>query len=367
MPEDIQIHEYYSVSCRAYDESGGADSRLGAARRKFFQNRRPARGSVSAVENGRKIHIRYKIGEKCFQWKKTGGGVTLQEAFSVSGGCWRFVEHSMEGCLLSAASYDAGLHWLQTAYYSGDPKQPLAVLKREEGGILCRRYIPGETCTEILLLPEAWEPGTALQSCVNAQAGEPVVTAETDAGRLCFCTEEERKLRQQLREKLCADPSLLTPNWAEQEETELNFAVIVNDGSAKPGPEKAENPPENRPEKKQSPKREKSRKKKAEYAADRESTRPEDRRRPAKYAVAAKGLSGAVQGAFGRKEPQPPEKDMIPAKRIVVSSMEKLLLLWQGAGGPAAGLWAHRTQQRRHSLRGYLPRRSPRRLRRILL
>ena len=229
MPGEMSIAEYYSVGCRPYDADGAAASLLERAMRAFF-TRGGTGGTVRTVENGREVRTRYRLGPKRFHWKKTSGGVTLQEAFAVRGGEFRLVAHDFSGRLLSALTFGAGLRWLRTAYYDGDPADPAAVLRRgEEGLFLLRRG--GE---EVLLLPCPWAPGTAAQSYVNAREGEPLVTARTDAGDFCFCAEEECARRIALREEAVSRTS---PTLGETGGETLEFRVVPNaPGGLSPAP-----------------------------------------------------------------------------------------------------------------------------------
>lgn len=367
MPDAFKISEFYSVCCRPYDAGGDAGSLLDTARRNYFTLGKTVRGNVRAVENGQEVRTRYRIGANCFRWKKVCGRIVLQEAFSLPGGNYRMVTHGPTGALLSAGTYDSAMHWLQTAYYDGNPAKPDAVLKREKDGLTYYKYDPvsGEYRAEVLL-PCPWEPGTAAQSYSNAKAGEPRVVARTDAGGFCFCTKEEQKLRLSVLERLKQDGSALTPEWpAGEAEEALEFHVIPNDGAVPVAPPPAKPVPSVLPFPLKAPNPdfrpaggaesetalhtldgEKNREASslaggsaADYAANREiftvdgpQAQNSSPRQGGKYAVAAKGLSGGVVHAAALKKRDSSgaaedlrESGLIPAKRIVVSSMESYL------------------------------------------
>ncbi len=370
MPDETEIREYYSVSCRPFDGDGAGAVLLERARREYFE-RGVSGGTVRSVEDGKEVRTRYRLGPKRFHWKKTCGGVTLEEAFGVGGGLWRLVTHDFAGRLLSSHTYGSGLRWLRTAYYdAAGPADPAAVLRRGENGLfLLRRGGAGEA----FLAPCPWEPGTAAQSFVNAKAGEPLVTARTDAGGFCFCAEEECALRLELRRAAGEGPSL---SLGGDEPETLDFRVIPN----APLPRGAGNvsdpagfPPREKPA--DEGRRAYARSvqtmarsaggRSGEYDANLEisfENAPGPARRaaqPAKYAVAAKGLAGGVRGhgalsagaspflsarrcpaactgpGGGSKDEAPRcpaglgsgsmPPAPIPAKRIVVSSMESYL------------------------------------------
>lgn len=336
MPEKIRINEYYSVKYRPYDAEGDGASVLEEASRTFFSSG-SASGHVRKIEDGQEVKIRYRLSPKRFRWKKVCGGITLQEAFPVSGGRFCMVAHDETGRLLSSTDFDSGLHWQRTAYYDGNMKSPAVVLRRCVDGITIRKN--GET-DEKLLVPCPWEPGTAEQSYVNEIAGEPVIVAQTDAGSLCFCTEEECAKRLELRSKAAAGDRLAL---GEQQEETLDFEVVPNvtvqeDPFPKDIQTKSSAPqktPVSQEEKPSSPQADNG----SEYAADHEVFAV-PAKKPARYAVAAKGLSGRIRGGLEpsaaseqtaedelpkRSEPQPEKAPLIPAKRIVVSSMESYL------------------------------------------
>ena len=343
MPEKITITEYYSVNCRPYDSGGDGASLLEQAFRDFFSGGAPS-GNVRAVENGLATKTHYRLGSKRFRWKKTSGGVTLEEAFRVKSGNYCLVMHDADGKLLSSRTYDSGLHWQSTVYYDGSlTTKPAVVLQRCDEGIRVER---SSFEKEELLLPCPWEPGTAEQSFVNEKAGEPLIVAGTDAGSFCFCTAEECSLRAELREKAAAEDGLNLSGQAPDEA--LDFKVVPNDPSAVKPPVKEHHaaPPAaaNLEVKKHkaatciapAPRPENGN----EYAANHELF-DVPMRRPSRYAVAAKGLSGQVRGgpametdapAKAEEAPEPPVVEqeaphdaMIPARRIVVSSMESYL------------------------------------------
>lgn len=328
MSGQTTVSEYYSVSCRPFDGPGDG-ALLSAVRGEYFSGGKTVKGTAGAVENGSAVRVRYRVGKGVFQWRKSCGRTALQESFPLEGGGWRLVSHDLQGKLVSAATFDGSLRWLQTAYYDGGPMEPAAVLARRGDGVTMLERDP-QTGRYVRrsLLPCAAEPGTAAQSYIDGRAGEPRVLAQTDAGTFCFCPAQERELRLSLRGEIAGKEVSLTPDWPREEDARLDFRVMENDGQAlraaalqkkpeeKPVQEESSAPG---PEAPSAPAAE-------DYAADHEiylSDVPPSGR----YAVAAKGLSGGVIHAAGLKScdaprGNPPSCALIPAKRIVVSSME---------------------------------------------
>mgnify|MGYP000871424842 CR=1 FL=1 len=306
MADQVQIREYYTVSLHPFTPEGNADSLLNTVRREFFEGRKAVKGNTRAVENGREVRTRYRLANGCFHWKKTCSGAILEEAFPVAGGGYRLLTHGAEGELTSVSVYDARQHWLKTIYYDGGPEHPTAVLERAESGLELQTA-EGNTG----LLPCLWKPGSAEQSFINAQTGEPGVTASTDAGEFCFCPAEKCALRREAQKKSQDTPDCLAPGWPESAEAALDFHPIPNapisacQSNRDRGEEAAQDPAR-------------------DYAANHEIYSVETHAaHPAKYAVAAKGLSGPVRGGLKRREEHREEQE--PSKRIVISSGESYL------------------------------------------
>mgnify|MGYP000985832011 CR=1 FL=1 len=323
MADQVRIQEYYTVCLRPYDPGGTADSLLGEARRKFFGGEKTVRGSVRAVEDGRETRTRYRLSRGCFHWKKICAGAVLEEAFPSAEGGYRMLTHRADGRLVSAAIYDAAQRWARTIYYDGDPLHPAAVLERTAVGMNLRT---AKGAAE--LLPCPWEPGSAEQSFVNAKTGEPYATARTDAGGFCFCPAANCAQRMEVGQKLKESPESFVPEWPGPQEGEtLRFRPIPN-APETAGP-LAQDAGESAEKTAPCPIPEGPGEAEAEqdYAADHElysvSTEPPAETHPARYAVAAKGLSGAVRGGLRRREMRRMEPE--PSKRIVVSADESYL------------------------------------------
>jgi hypothetical protein len=131
MPE--KINEYYSVKYRPYDIEGDGASVLEQACRTFFSSG-SASGHVRKIENGQEVHIRYKLSPKRFRWKKTCKGVTLQEAFSISGGRFCMVSHDMAGICFLPRNL--------TAAFTGSGRRTMTATPKVHGcpAALCGRY-----------------------------------------------------------------------------------------------------------------------------------------------------------------------------------------------------------------------------------
>ena len=346
MPENV-LPVVYTVSYRPFDGGGERDALLAAARGKALAGG-CAKGSARGVEAGRIVRVRYRVSPGEFRWRKTCGKAVLQEAFRRPKG-FCLLTRNDSGALVSETLYGPDLRWVRTAYYSGSPGKPDAVLSLSPDGLTLLSLDAGSgKYRREALLPCPYRPGTAEQSYVAHMAGgEPPVAARTDRGPLCFCGEAEREKRLALARGLAESGGVPTPDWPKAAAGELNFSYIRNDGSSAPE--------STRPDdfKRAAVPAFAQGLDSADYAVDREvfstepprpqpipdprpAPRPEPipdpvpapRPAPAKYGVAAKGLSGGV-----RAGPELGAEGLIPAKRIVVSEAESYLYFGELIGG----------------------------------
>lgn len=351
MPENA-LPVIHTVSYRPFDGGGERDALLAAAREKALAGG-CAKGSARGVEAGRIVSTRYRVSPGEFRWRKTCGRAVLQEAFRRPKG-FSLLTRGDSGALVSETLYGPDLRWLRTAYYSGSPGKPDAILSPfsngpSPDGLMLLSFDAGSgKYRRLELLPCPYRPGTAEQSYVDHMAGGgPPVLAHTDGGPLCFCTGEERVKRLALARGLAEDGGLPAPEWPKEASAELNFSYIRNDGSAAPEIGRPDDFKQKAvPAFAQSLDS-------ADYAVDREvfSTEPPrpqpipdprpapqpgpipnpipaPRPAPAKYGVAAKGLSGGV-----RAGPELGAEGPVPAKRIVVSEAESYLYFGELIGG----------------------------------
>lgn len=370
MPAEMEPLQIYTISYRPFDGDTAKGNLLSSALRDYFHGKTVVKGSFNGVENGRGIHASWRIANKRFLWKKKCGRAVLQEAFSLQDGRFCLVTHHVTGQLLSTAFYGPELDWRRTAYYSGGSAKPAAILTAEKGGVALYRYLgEQEGYTQSLLVACRMKPGTAEQSCTDSAAGVPQVCASTDRGEYCFCAPAERDLRMSLMQK--SDSADI--RWPKRSASEIRFGFVRNEEEKQPEPaapvpeegyaadhelyQIAAADPASLPETVSMPHPvplpnpvpaplpvplpNPVPPPRPEPASAGQA--PEPQPALAKYAVAACGLSGAVVRSNrleSKKNPDPQPKiepqqearanepvegQLIPAKRIVVSSMESYL------------------------------------------
>ncbi|NLG92447.1 MAG: hypothetical protein GX485_02610 [Clostridiales bacterium] len=318
---------FYMVCYRPFDGNAQNNAILTGVRRDYLTTRKSSSGKYKKCLAGTNISISYKIAKGKFLWRKNSGKILLQESYpEVYGYCiWT---RSLAGETISKARYAKDHSWLQTAYYQGDTKRPVAFLKPVQDSeelLLLELNAKTGKYEAVRLFPFENNEGTAQQSLINTLAGEPQVYAETDRGSFCYCTKEELKSRMSVMNDLNTGKESLIPQWPYVEEESITFSYIVNDGSAKPAqpesvPEpQAENPSEQTAQE-------------ADYAADHEIFSTDEPAKPARYTVAAKGLNGETQ--ISDYLPLHLEK---ATKRIVISAEESYLYFGKVINGLRQG------------------------------
>lgn len=333
----------YTIRCTPYDGGGEKDTVLSNAFREFFSNGKTVRGNVRSVESGLITRTRYRIGKGVFCWSKIGGRCMLEEVFRKNDGNYHLLVHNPAEELVSDSVYDFSLRWLQTAYFTDETSRPAAALRPSPNGIWLLLAARDGKYRRRELLPLSYRAGTALQSFSNSKAGgEPQVIAQTDAGEFCYCSAKERSARLAALQSAAENEDGLKPEWPDDPDEPLDFHFIPNDYPS-PAAYSYTVPPEALAA--------------PDYAANREifsievlppkpspvpipdpSPAPcpqpvpspgHPSPAPLKYAVAAKGLSGGVVHAGLKRNAvpkhEPVEDELIPAKRIVVSSSESYL------------------------------------------
>lgn len=312
MPQQSQnkVPLIHTVCFQPYDGSIRNDALLTEVRRNYFETHKRAAGKTHNYTAGTDIYIHYKIDKDKFSWRKATGKMILQEAFREKGGYY-ILTRNLAGDTVSKAHYSEDHVWLQTAYYAGDTTRPAALLKAKQGGgLVLLEFVPQTgkyTQSELEFCPI--KSGTAVQSLINAVAGEPIMTVETDCGSFCCCSASEKESRMAVLNDLRLGAKDLAPDWPKEEATEFNFEYILNDGSVvEPEPEK---PVAQAPEE-------------PDYAANHEIFSTDEpvmdspaEQEPVRYAVAVKGLDGQAQ--VSNFIPRHVERS---TKQIVISAEE---------------------------------------------
>lgn len=297
---------FYSVCLLPFDTAERFHGPLAQLLRTFFQTEKNARASGEDMVSGQLSKYRGSIHKKRLRWIRKIGRAVIEETLPVEDGT-ALLLRTPEGQIAARVLFQEN-KWVKTSYFHPGSLQPFVILMpagdanriirldREEDAGCFRR-------TDLLACP--YEPGTALQSAVNSQAGEPSVLACTDQGDFCYCTQAEQALRLRLAQtadeyaSLSVLPAFLvkkqeSPALSEKEEPFIRFVQDSHDGS---------------------------------YASHREIFEIDVELPATRYLVAVRHANGVIQ-ADGRRIPRSKgsgvssEKNEKPAKRIIVSAEE---------------------------------------------
>lgn len=195
---------------------------LALARRRFLLDQRHA-VSIDRDQNikGFKGRVKGRIGRRRFFWRMkvrgtSGGEIALEEAFGQKNG-WTMVVRDMYGVIVSRSFFDKQHLWQRTEYYEPwDTDQAKISFSPggEAGTILRRDWDPEEKkYQDMTLYTVPYRSGTAGQSVVDAQFGEPQLVLVMTDGELCCCPKEEAKARQEAMKNVNSGTVVLMPAW----------------------------------------------------------------------------------------------------------------------------------------------------------
>ena len=202
------------------DGVGSVHGELAQARHRFFTGaRKPVRVDSSQTLKGFEGRIRGRISRRSFYWKKSakgasGGGVTLEEAFGQKDG-WVLVTRDLLGVIVSRTYFDKEQRWIRSEYYepwdSGSPR--VIFLPGEDRAIIERQDWDGEKFRAQPLHTAPYRSGTAAQSLVDAQFGQPQLILTTTKGELCCCSQAEAEERAKALDSVTGGTMVLMPAW----------------------------------------------------------------------------------------------------------------------------------------------------------
>lgn len=297
---------YYSVCLFPFDTAERFHGPLAQLLRTFFQTEKNARTSGEDTVSGQLSRYRGSVHKKRLKWVRKIGRFTVEETLPVEEGT-ALLFRTPEGQVAARVLFQEN-RWIKTSYFRPGSLRPFVILQpAQDGNYMIRLDWDGDNnCfrrTDLLACP--YEPGTALQSAINARAGEPKVLASTDQGDFCYCVREEQTLRLHLAEcpEECGSLSVLPA-----------FLVKKQESSA---PTEKKNPSicfvQDGPD--------------GSYASNRELFQIDVEIPATRYLVAVRHANGVIQAdgkRIGRQKPQEPpvEKPQTPAKRIIVSAEE---------------------------------------------
>ena len=240
-PADIQP-VFYSVCLFPYDPVDRFRGPLTQLRRDLLDTGKHSRVSGEDICSGQITRYKGSIDKKHIKWLRKSGHIVLEETFPVTGGSTLLCRNE-EGQLISRVLYQEN-EWSRSSYFRPGDDRAIVILEPDLGQHAIIRYdlIPESgKYRQNLLVACRISPGTACQSAVNAEAGEPNVVACTNLGDFCYCSEEERDLRIALAKDLeersalnsisffCSPPSLSheTPAPAQTRSRQIPTSTFI--------------------------------------------------------------------------------------------------------------------------------------------
>ncbi len=195
----LLVHDVYAVCFTEYDGLDGLHSALAQLRKAYFSGGgKTVRVGRSDVIRGYAGKLSGKMSRRRLLWRKTAGGVVLEESFDHQGQ-HIVVYKDFQGVILHRCFFDREHRWIKSEYYeAGSPGSAKILFKPQESSGCVDRFdwLPDQKrylCTPLYSLPY-WS-GQEVQSVLNDRFGEPQLLVATEEGELCFCPREERDAR----------------------------------------------------------------------------------------------------------------------------------------------------------------------------
>lgn len=217
MPQEFGSPMFYSTYFPGKDNAVLFHGPLYEARRRFFEGRRASRFHGTAFVAGLETSYSGALGRRRLKWELKAGKTLLEKAYLQKDG-YAVIVRSLNGNIISKATYHFSHEWLKTAYFSeGNPTRPVAVVAPSgEGNRLflteydrkSRGYQKG------VLYACPAELGTRANSYLNAVVGEPCFYANFGGLDYCYYREEaEAEKRKQLLAEIRVGKVDAIPTW----------------------------------------------------------------------------------------------------------------------------------------------------------
>lgn len=222
-----------------------------ALRKGFFENgEKTVRLNRSGIVKGLEGKIKGKMTAQSFYWKKTAGGVDIEESFSNRQG-YLIVKRNYDSVITARIHFRKNHTWIKSEYFdtgcqsAGQPAS--IVLKPAQSGNGAEQLTyDAQTRTyataSLYCAPYPQQP--AQQSILNARFGPPALVAYTARGSFSYCPDKaEASRRAETLAQLQEGTVLLLPAWEVQDgelkNTELNAEFTETSAVQFPGMDKS--------------------------------------------------------------------------------------------------------------------------------
>lgn len=213
------------VYCVCFTERDGTDilsDEFAQMRRDFFEGgQRPVKINLKDdVISGFNAKLKGKLKKNKLYWKRTAGKMVTEESFPVSGG-HAVIKRDYFGVVNGKIYFDKSHLWIKSEYFSSSNQNVAQVIFKPTATLNCVErfdYVPErQVYDSTVLYPAPYMPGTAEQSIINANYGEPRLIVSTKDGLFCYCEKEEALKREKALMEIKDGTIVLMPAWEVRE------------------------------------------------------------------------------------------------------------------------------------------------------
>lgn len=219
MPDKNEMEtslKFYSVIYRKYDSLSELHGKLYHARHAYLEEDTCGRRVIDDICDGIDTRWVYNISKRSFKWKKTKCGKVVQRSIPEGNG-YGVVTIGNDDSIVSNTVFNDQHQWVHNYYYLNDDLiTPHIIIEpvEHENALYFLEY--DNTCgkysrKKLHACPMA--AGTAVQSMVNHQLGEPEICAATSEGDFYYCSEAECNRRLSLAQSICQEEDRTLPKW----------------------------------------------------------------------------------------------------------------------------------------------------------
>lgn len=203
---------FYSVIYRKYDSLSELHGRLYHVRYAYLEEDTYGRRVVDDICDGVDTRWIYHISKRGLKWKKVKEGKVVQRSIPEGKG-YGVVTIGNDGSIVSNTVFDAQHQWVCNYYYMDDNLlTPYIIIEpvEHENALYFLEY--DKTCGKYAkqkLYACPTSSGTAVQSMVNHELGEPDICAATSEGDFYYCSEAECNRRFNLVQSIGQEDGML--------------------------------------------------------------------------------------------------------------------------------------------------------------
>lgn len=240
MSESLLNKDVYCVCFTERDGSDILSDEFAQMRRDFFESgQRAVKINLKDdVISGFNAKLKGKLKKNKLYWKRTAGKMVTEESFPVSGG-HAVIKRDYFGVVNGKIYFDKGHLWIKSEYFSSSNQNVAQVIFKPTATLNCVErfdYVPErQVYDSTVLYPAPYMPGTAEQSIINANYGEPRLIVSTKDGLFCYCEKEEALKREKALMEIKDGTIVLMPAWEVREgrvQSEQNRAQESIESSA---------------------------------------------------------------------------------------------------------------------------------------